>query len=118
MHVLIIEDDALIALSLRNALGGLGFASFAAATTENEAVAAASWRRPDLITADLGLAAGDGLAAVRRIRGNGGAGVPVVFVTADGHRLRREEPDATLVNKPFDHAALGRGVRAVLPFRT
>ena len=64
MHVLIIEDEPLIAMSIEDALRDCGCASFDFAANVAEAVAAAKMRCPDLITADVQLAPGCGIDAV------------------------------------------------------
>ena len=82
MHVLIIEDEALLAIDLQCFLEELGAETCALADTEAEAIRLALDRRPDLITADVNLREGTGPAAVRIIRESIGD-IPVVYVT--GH---------------------------------
>jgi CheY-like chemotaxis protein len=109
MHVLIIEDDFLTAMLLAEILGDLGFDSSAFAATEREAVAAAGRQCPDLITADVRLQAGNGIAAVRKICA--GKAIPVVYVTASRHELTHLT-DAIIVEKPFTDFAVKTAVAA------
>lgn len=80
-HVLIIEDEPLIAEVLRCLLEGEGASSFDYADTEEGAIAAAVGRRPDIITSDVKLLAGTGPRAVNAIHNQLGD-IPVIFVTA------------------------------------
>ena len=109
MHVLIIEDDFLTALLLAEILGELGFESSAFAATEQEAIAAAGRQCPDLITADVHLQAGNGIAAVRKICT--GKAIPVIYVTASRHQLTHLS-EAIIVEKPFTDFAVKTAVAA------
>jgi CheY-like chemotaxis protein len=97
MHVLIIEDDFLTAMFLADLLGDLGFISHAFAATEDDAVAAARRQCPDLITADVRLQTGSGIAAVRAICRE--KPIPVIYVTASPGEVAHI-PDAIVVDKP------------------
>lgn len=110
MHALIIEDEPLIALLIENHLRAIGYDSIEFAVTEAEAVAAASARCPDLITADVQLQDGCGIAAVEAICD--GRHIPVVFITATGWEVRKRMPEALVVAKPFATTELGRVLMA------
>lgn len=100
--VLIIEDEALIALDLENIVRALGHDVVEIARTKAEALAAIERRRPGLILADVRLADGSsGLDAVREILG--GVELPVIFITAYPERvLTGLRPEPTFViPKPF-----------------
>lgn len=100
--ILIIEDEALIALDLENIVRGLGHRVIEIARTKAEAIAAIERRRPGLILADVRLADGSsGLDAVREILGE--LELPVVFITAYPERvLTGLRPEPTFViPKPF-----------------
>ena len=107
-HALIIEDRALIAAMIEDELVEYGFQYVRAAATEREAIRMAEQHRPDIITADDRLASGSGISAVRHICRDGP--LPVVFITADSDRIRRQIPDAVIVEKPFTHAELGAAI--------
>jgi CheY-like chemotaxis protein len=115
MHVLIIEDDLLTALYLGEILSGLGFDSHAIAMTEAEAVASARRRCPDLITADVRLQAGSGIAAVRTICAE--KSIPVIYVTASRADLVHL-PDVLIVDKPVDEFHLRAVAIAAIARRT
>ena len=100
MHVLIIEDEPLIAMSIEDALRECGCVSFDFAPSLEEAVAAARVRCPDLITADVNLSPGCGIDAVAAICG--GAPIPVIFITSIVSDVHDRRPGSIVVQKPFN----------------
>lgn len=101
-RVLIIEDEALIALDLENIVRELGHVVVGRAVSKTEALAIAQTERPTLILADINLGeGGSGLEAVVEILRS--FTTPAVFVTAyPEHLLTGERPEPTyLVTKPF-----------------
>ncbi|MBV9812781.1 MAG: response regulator [Acetobacteraceae bacterium] len=101
--VLIIEDEAIIAMDLEEVVEGCGHRVIGVAATEQEAVAVAQRERPGLILADVNLGpGGDGINAVARILRT--HHVPVIFVTAYPERvLTGEAVEPTyVITKPFD----------------
>ncbi len=80
-HVLIIEDDVLIAMSVQALLADNGATSFDLADTEADAITAARDKRPAIIVSDVSLRVGTGPAAVKAIHALHGE-IPVIFVTA------------------------------------
>ena len=99
MHALIIEDEPITAMLIEDELRALGYASVDFAVTEAEAVAAARRRRPDLVTADVRLPEGCGIAAVETICD--GQRIPVVFITGNATEVRTRLRAAVIVSKPF-----------------
>jgi CheY-like chemotaxis protein len=110
MHALIIEDESFTALLIEDHLGRLGYTSFAFATTQEEAMAAANRQCPDLISSDVHLLQGCGIAAVEAICGT--RQIPVIFITASAPEARKRRPDAIIVTKPFVAGDLARAVTA------
>ena len=100
MHVLIIEDEALLAMDLQCFLEELGADSCALADSEADAVRSAMEQPPDLITADMELREGTGLGAVRAIRKRIGE-VPVVYVTGQPDRCEGLDDHTHAVRKPI-----------------
>ena len=101
--VMIIEDEAIIALHIRSIVEGLGHSVTGVARTRSEAVALAEKTRPELVLADISLADGSsGIDAVKDILGS--MNVPVIFITAFPERLLTgERPEPTyLITKPFE----------------
>jgi two-component system, response regulator PdtaR len=107
MHALIIEDLPLIAEIIADILEALGFDSIATAAHEHEAVALALEKRPDLITADIRLASGNGISAVKEICK--ARPVPVVYVTGTAWEAAALD-DAVVVPKPFSPPQLVNAV--------
>lgn len=100
MHVLIIEDEAMLAMDLQCFLEELGADSCSLADTEAEAVRLAIDHPPDLITADINLREGTGTGAVRAIRSRIGD-IPVVYVTGNPENCGRLDPNTHAVKKPI-----------------
>jgi CheY-like chemotaxis protein len=101
--VLIIEDEPMIALDLKEIMTGLGHNVTAVARTHSEAVAAINAKPVGLVLADIQLADGSsGIEAVNDILGI--TGIPIVFITAYPERLLTgERPEPTfLITKPFE----------------
>ena len=104
-HVLIIEDELLIALAIQLTLEDAGVASFDIADSEDSAVAAARAHRPDFITSDVSLRSGTGPHAVRTIQEEMGD-MPVIFLTGTPRDCQPCNPPGSVLAKPFDADAL------------
>lgn len=113
MHALIIEDSYLIASAIEETLRELGFTSFDLAARADKAIALASARCPDLITADARLTEESGVEAVRKICVE--QDIPVMFVVGDELDVLEHFPDAFIVLKPFSTRDIIQGVRAAMP---
>ncbi|MGA2127086.1 MAG: response regulator [Xanthobacteraceae bacterium] len=115
--VLIIEDEAFIAMDLEGLVESLGHRAVGVARTHKEAIALANSRRPGLILADIKLADGSsGLEAVNELLQT--FEVPVIFITAYPERfLTGERPEpAFLIAKPFQPATVSAVVSQALFF--
>ena len=99
-HVLVIEDEALVAMMIEDCLRNAGATSFDFAATEDEAVELALLSPPGFITADVTLARGKGPSAVNRIRARLGP-VPAVVISGDLHPQCPEPPPCRVLKKPF-----------------
>ena len=104
LHALIIEDEMITGVGMQFMLTDLGFGSFAFAGTQVQAMEQALIRRPDLITVDVGLLDGNGLAAARAIHRAMGH-VPTLYVTGNPRAVhsaqREDEHEMVVVEKPF-----------------
>lgn len=112
MHVLIIEDEAVIAMAIEDVLRDCGCSSFDFACSADEAVDAANKRCPDLITADVRLAPGCGIDAVEAICSD--EPIPVIFITGTPAEVQGRLPGSPIVHKPFDAARLAEAVRLAI----
>ena len=115
--VLIIEDEALIALDLEALVENLGHTVIGVARTRTEAATIARAKPPGLILADIQLADGSsGVDAVNDLLNT--FEVPVIFITAYPERfLTGERPEpAFLVSKPYQAATVSALVSQALFF--
>lgn len=101
-RVLIIEDEALIAVELENIVTSLGHEVVGISRTRDAAVTKSRQTRPSLILSDIKLADGssgvDAVAEITKTRE-----IPAIFITAYPERLLtglRREP-VFLITKPF-----------------
>ncbi|GAB4535880.1 MAG: response regulator transcription factor [Anaerolineae bacterium] len=115
VHVLLVDDDALLRRSLAFNLEQAGYRVSSAASGE-DALALARRDPPDLVLLDIGLPGMDGLDALRHFQAQ--MDVPIIFLTA-----RRRELDQVLglelgaddyITKPFDLNVLLARIKAVL----
>jgi CheY-like chemotaxis protein len=101
-RVMIIEDEAIIALHIRSIVEDLGHVVAGIARTRSEAAAMAADTCPELVLADISLADGSsGIDAAKDILDM--MDVPVIFITAFPKRLLTgEQTEPTwLIAKPF-----------------
>jgi DNA-directed RNA polymerase specialized sigma24 family protein len=115
--VLIIEDEALIAMDLAELVESIGHRVVGTARTRSEAAALAKVKRPGLILADIQLADGSsGLDAVNELLDS--FEVPVIFITAYPERfLTGERPEpAFLIAKPFQPSSVSAVISQALFF--
>ena len=114
-RVLVVDDEVEIRRALKTGLSDHGFEVETAATGE-EALAAATLRRPDIVLLDLGLPGLDGFAVLGRLREQSRAAVIVLSVMAnerDKVRALDLGADDYLV-KPFGLEELLARIRAVV----
>ena len=115
--VLIIEDEALIALELQAVVENLGHRLIGIARTRTHAIMLARIKSPGLILADIQLADGSsGLDAVNDLLNT--FEVPVIFITAYPERfLTGERPEpAFLISKPYQSATVSALISQALFF--
>jgi two-component system, response regulator PdtaR len=101
--VLIVEDDALVALAMEDVLSLVGFNVTSVAATVSDALCHAEITRPEIAVFDVKLAGKrDGIEGARILRGM--FNIPVVFVTAtlDAELQARAEAigRAAVLHKP------------------
>ncbi len=119
-QVMVIEDEPLIAMDIRNIVEDMGHAVTGVARTLREAISLGDSMRPDLILADIQLADNSsGIDAVNELLDRLGD-IPVVFITAFPERLLTgEKPEpAFLITKPFKQEQVRSAVSQALFFAT
>lgn len=115
--ILVVEDEAVIALQVREELERLGISGVHTAYSGEEAVRLAKQVLPDILIMDINLGAGiDGIEVARRLQEE--RFVPVIYLTAysePGLLMRAEEtfPYAYIL-KPFHPHQLKVAVRMAL----
>jgi CheY-like chemotaxis protein len=115
VRVLVIEDEAVIALDVADIVRNAGHQVVGIAATEKTAVELAKQHSPHLVLADIQLRGSDsGIAAVNQIMRS--MSVPVIFVTGYPERLltgKQVEP-AFVISKPFDPDLLRAAIAQAL----
>jgi CheY-like chemotaxis protein len=89
-NILVVEDEGIVALELRNRLQSMGYAVAGVAATGATAIEKATQLRPHLILMDIKLKGEiDGVTAAEQIRTQ--FDIPVIYLTAfaDEHTLQR-----------------------------
>jgi CheY-like chemotaxis protein len=116
-QIIVVEDETIVALDLKNRLTRLGYSVPAMAATGPEAIAVAEKYQPDLILMDIRLQGDmDGIEAAQIIRQR--ASVPVIYLTAISspdtiNRAKSTGPVGYLV-KPFDERDLLALIKSAL----
>jgi CheY-like chemotaxis protein/DNA-directed RNA polymerase specialized sigma24 family protein len=117
-RILVIEDEAIIAMDLQDIVADMGHAVTGVARTRDNAVRLAGHERPDLILSDIQLADGSsGIDAVNDIL-QAASDVPVIFITAFPERLltgERPEP-AFVITKPYSEQQVRSAVSQAMFF--
>jgi DNA-binding NarL/FixJ family response regulator len=114
LRVLVVEDEALIAMELESILEQQGHEVVDAVATEADAIAAARLTRPDLVLMDVRLArGGDGVATAIRLRRE--LGIRSIFITAQSDQVTRARAAAAepagFLGKPLSPDLLARLIR-------
>lgn len=116
-RILVVEDQNIIAMDLKNRLANLGYVVPATVAFGEEAVVQAGELRPDLVLMDIMLkGAMDGVQAADQIRQQ--FGLPIIYLTAHSddrtlERARLTEPYAYIL-KPFEDRELHLTIEIVL----
>jgi two-component system, response regulator PdtaR len=102
-RILIVEDEALIAMDMTLALSQGGFEVLGTVDTEADAVDANKRLQPDVILMDITLRAGSGISAARAIMESSAALVIFVSGNSDPQTLRavRALGAVAFIRKPF-----------------
>ena len=117
-RVLVIEDEAIIAMDIESIVQEMGHGVVGNARTHSEAIELVKKEKPDLILADIQLADNSsGVDAVREILEEHSE-IPVIFITAFPERLLtgdRPEP-AFLISKPYSEDQVRSAVSQAMFF--
>jgi CheY-like chemotaxis protein len=112
--VLIIEDEALVALELRKIVTSLGLAVAGTAANRTEALRIARRARPKLILADYHLSGESGVEVVKAIRKR--FDTRVIYVTAHAEAVvaRLDTAGDIVISKPFSPRTVAHAVETHL----
>ncbi|WP_246659070.1 response regulator [Rhizobium sp. FY34] len=99
LRIVLVEDEALIAVLLEDLLTDMGHHVCATESTQENAIAAFLRESPDLMIVDCRLRKGCGIKAMADILKN--AFVPHIFMTGGDLRGQALHPAAVILKKPF-----------------
>jgi DNA-binding NarL/FixJ family response regulator len=101
--VLIVEDEALVALNMEIALEEAGYRVLGKADTELAAVEAANRLRPDIILMDITLRSGNGISAARSLQQSLRTRIIFISGNSDSGTLAAAEElsPSGFIRKPF-----------------
>src|SRR4051794_16604142 len=105
LRVLLIEDEAMIAMLLTEVIDQMGHVVCAVAATEDDAIAASARCQPDLMIVDEILRKGSGVSAVREILRLG----PVPHIFVSGESLEDQTLRACLT-RSSSHTLVSRSI--------
>ena len=117
IKILIVEDERIVAMSIKDMLNNLGYGVSGIVSSGIEAINKTGETQPDLVLMDIKLGGGmDGIEAAQRIRTR--FNIPVVFITAyaDETTLKRAkltEPFGYII-KPFEERVLHTAIEVAL----
>jgi len=116
-HILVVEDEAIIAMDIAMQLRDLGYSPLGPASTGEQAIEMAGRLRPQLVLMDIQLGSQmDGITAAQEIRTQ--VGIPCVFLSA--FTGEESQARAILANpagylaKPFTEHDLHTAITAAL----
>jgi DNA-binding response OmpR family regulator len=110
LRVLVVEDDAMIAMFLAEMLENMGYQVCGIAATEKQAGAVATRYAPGLMIVDEHLREGTGASAIEQILLSGT--VPCVLIS--GVPVNWDRQGATVLRKPFSIKGLVRAIETAL----
>jgi CheY-like chemotaxis protein len=115
--ILVVEDQNIVALNIRNKLKNLGYAVPATASTGEDAIRKAELTGSDLVLMDIMLKGDmDGIDAAKEIKAR--FGTPILYLTAYTddetlERAKKTEP-AGYISKPFKEEDLHSNIEMAL----
>ena len=112
LRILLVEDEAIVAMLFADLLVAMGHEVCAIEATEASAVSAAVRCRPDLMIVDVHLMDGNGASAVAAILRAGF--VPHMFVSGDPLRAQPLALGSVVLQKPFRESDLARAIESAL----
>lgn len=123
VRILLVDDEVLLAMTLRLELRRAGYQPVGVASSGPEAVALAARLKPDVVLMDVGLPGEfDGIEAARRIRAEAGGPAPgpvVIFISGfrqpEMQARMQAIPRSRCLEKPINIRELTMMLEALLP---
>lgn len=114
-RAVVVEDEFVVFLSLRDQLESLGCEVVGSAQDASSAVDLVHSLRPDFVLMDLGLGGSDALAATRAITSETAARVIVVTAYGESYtRAARKAGASRLLTKPIQEAELAEAIAQLI----
>ena len=116
-RILVVEDEAIVLLDLKNRLNTLGYVIVGSASYGEDAIMKAEETHPDIVLMDIGLKGNvDGIEAADHIRCQ--LNIPIIYLTANSdfttlQRAKVTEPFGYIL-KPFDERELRTTIEMAL----
>jgi len=110
-HALIIDDNLIVSRAIQDRLEAFGFDSFDHTWAEQQALAAAAFRTPDLIVVGDTIAEGSPLDVAEELARANGA--PVLVVTTHRFMLQRRIPEGAVIDGPYHLSELESALATV-----
>jgi DNA-binding response OmpR family regulator len=107
-HALILDENMAVNRAMEDRLVSLGFNSFDHTWTEAQALAAASYRRPDIVVIGAAISSGSPIAAAEHIAERFGS--PILLVSAGLCEVRRQFACGAILDGPFSLAEIEAAV--------
>lgn len=118
LRVLVVDDNDVARTMIKEILAGGGHQAVAEAESMDEALKAYEAHKPDLVTLDLSLIAGDGLTALKAIRQKDPK-AKVIVISGNAQKKVREHVLAAgasgFIEKPFQAADLLGALNRLFP---
>ena len=116
-RILVVEDEAIIAMDIQNILKKIGFSSSEVVHSGEESLQRVAAGRPHLVLMDIRLKGKmDGIQAARKIFDQ--YNIPVVYITAFGDESTLKRVDGTArfgyITKPFEENELETTIQGAL----
>lgn len=112
MRILIVEDEAIVAMALDASLREAGHVVMGPAASESRAIALADATAPDLALVDIQLEGGDtGTAVAQRLHRRG---IPTLFISGQIEKARANRHNAIgCLGKPYSQALVLASIEVI-----
>jgi CheY-like chemotaxis protein len=112
LHVLVVEDEMLIAINLEQILMDSGVSEITTASSSEDALQKIRYVKPDVAILDVNLGHETSVAVAEELKRRG---IPFMLTTGYGDRsgLVEQFSEVTILNKPYEAAAIISSLSAI-----